>query len=139
VLFLPNEEEDMSSTAEPARSARAPHLAFGAWGEEVAARHLLATGMVVLDRNWRCEAGEIDLVLRDGHDLVICEVKTRRSEVAGTPHEAVDARRVARLRRAGLAWLREHSARPREVRVDMVAVLAPRRGPVQLEHVRGIG
>lgn len=117
----------------------APHLALGAWGEDVAARHLVAAGMVLLARNWRSPAGEVDLLLRDGHDLVLCEVKTRTSALGGAPHEAVDERRVARVRRAGLDWLREHAARPREVRVDLVAVLAPRRGPVTVDHVRGIG
>lgn len=117
----------------------APHLSLGAWGEEMAARHLVAGGMVLLDRNWRCEAGEIDLVLREGDDLVVCEVKTRSSEVGGTPHEAVDARKVARLRRLAALWLASHPARPRDVRLDLVAVMRPRRGEMRLEHVRGIG
>ena len=64
--------------------------ALGAYGETLAARHLVGQGMVLLDRNWRCEAGEIDLVLRDGDVLVVCEVKTRSSLRYGTPHEAVD-------------------------------------------------
>ncbi|MGN0062939.1 MAG: YraN family protein [Nocardioides sp.] len=117
----------------------APHLSLGAWGEEMAARHLVAAGMVLLDRNWRCDAGEIDLVLRDGDDLVVCEVKTRSSSVGGSPHEAVDERKVARLRRLAARWLAVHQARPREVRLDMVAVMRPRRGEMSLEHVRGIG
>ena len=117
----------------------APHIALGAWGEQLAAQHLVTAGMVVLARNWRSPAGEVDLVLRDGADLVLCEVKTRTSLTAGFPHEAVDQRRVARVRRAGLDWLREHAARPRDVRVDLVAVLAPRHGAVSVEHVRGIG
>ena len=52
-------------------------LATGGYGEASAARYLVELGMVVLDRNWRCELGEVDLVLRDGPVLVICEVKTR--------------------------------------------------------------
>lgn len=51
--------------------------ALGAYGEALAARHLVEQGMVLLDRNWRCDAGEIDLVLRDGEVLVVCEVNTR--------------------------------------------------------------
>ena len=65
--------------------------ALGAHGEALAARHLVQRGMVVLDRNWRCPDGEIDLVLRDGPVLVVCEVKTRRSTAYGTPLEAVTA------------------------------------------------
>ena len=53
--------------------------AVGAYGERVAAEHLVAAGLVLLDRNWRCTDGELDIVARDGADtLVICEVKTRR-------------------------------------------------------------
>ena len=56
----------------------AQRQALGGYGERVAERHLVGLGLVVLDRNWRCEDGEIDLVLRDGTVLVVCEVKTRR-------------------------------------------------------------
>jgi magnesium chelatase family protein len=63
--------------------------ALGRYGESVAARRLVADGMVLLDRNWRCELGEIDLVLRDGPVLVVCEVKTRSSDDFGSPLEAV--------------------------------------------------
>lgn len=112
---------------------------LGRRGEELAARHLAGLGMVVLDRNWRCEAGEIDLVLRDGRVLVICEVKTRTSTAYGTPLEAVDQRKADRLRRLGARWLLSHSCHPDDVRVDLVGVLAPRGGPVEVEHVRAVG
>jgi putative endonuclease len=59
----------------------AQRQALGAYGERVAASHLAGQGMVVLDRNWHCELGELDLVLRDGGVLVACEVKTRSSGV----------------------------------------------------------
>ena len=95
--------------------------------------------MVVLDRNWRCDAGEIDLVLRDGPVLVVCEVKTRSSVTCGTPHEAVDDAKLARLRRLAVRWMLDHGVRVPDVRVDLVAVLRPRRGPAVVEHVRGIG
>lgn len=113
---------------------------LGAYGEALAERHLAAAGMVLLDRNWRCDAGEIDLVLRDGHTLVICEVKTRSSDRFGSPHEAVTPVKAQRLRRLAARWLAVHdNVRPQDVRVDMVAVLRPRRGPSVVEHVRGIG
>ena len=67
------------------------HQALGRYGEALAARHLVERGMVVLDRNWRCPLGEIDLVLRDGDTLVVCEVKTRTSHDYGSPHEALTA------------------------------------------------
>jgi putative endonuclease len=113
-------------------------IALGRYGETLAARHLSETGMVVLDRNWRCSAGEIDLVLRDGATLVICEVKTRTTLDYGTPHEAVTADKVARMRRLAAAWLADHAVSPADVRLDLVAVLRPPRGASVVEHVRGL-
>ncbi|MCD4524785.1 YraN family protein [Nocardioides sp. cx-173] len=113
--------------------------ALGAYGEAVAARHLVAAGLVLLDRNWRCEEGEIDLVLRDGSVLVVGEVKTRTSEVCGSAHEAVSQAKLDRLRRLGLRWAEDHGVHPPETRVDLVAVLRPPRGAAVVDHVRGIG
>ncbi len=112
---------------------------LGAWGESVAARHLSRQGMILLDRNWRCDAGEIDLVLRDGRVLVVCEVKTRRTEAFGPPVAAVDAEKVARLRRLAARWLQAHQAQPDDVRIDVVGVLAPHDAAVQVVHVAGVG
>ncbi|MFL6002869.1 MAG: YraN family protein [Nocardioides sp.] len=113
--------------------------ALGDYGERVAARHLTEQGMVVLDRNWRCDEGELDLVLRDGSALVGCEVKTRTSLSHGSPHEAVTDAKLVRLQRLMQRWMRENDVYPAETRVDLVAVLRPMRGPALLEHVRGIG
>ena len=112
---------------------------LGAWGETIAARHLARQGMILLDRNWRCDAGEIDLVLRDGRVLVVCEVKTRRTEAFGPPVAAVDEVKVARLRRLAARWLHAHQAQPDDVRIDVVGVLAPHDGEVEVEHVVGVG
>jgi putative endonuclease len=112
--------------------------ALGQYGERVAARHLSDQGMVVLDRNWRCEAGEIDLVLRDGDVLVVCEVKTRASDACGTPHEAVTPDKLERLQRLALLWADTHEVRPTEVRIDLVAVHRPPRGAALVEHVPGL-
>jgi putative endonuclease len=112
--------------------------AVGAYGERVAVRHLEDAGMVVLDRNWRCRDGEIDVVARDGQTLVFCEVKTRRGTGYGTPAEAVVPSKVRRLRRLGLRWLTESGLRPPELRFDVVAVLTSRRGAAQVEHLRGV-
>jgi putative endonuclease len=110
--------------------------AVGAYGERLAERHLTAQWLVVLDRNWRCGDGEVDLVLRDGDDLVFCEVKTRRSTLFGTPAEAVRPAKVRRLRRLAARWLAEHTVRPREIRFDVVAVLPQDRGAPVVQHTR---
>lgn len=112
---------------------------IGRYGETLAARELTRNGMVLLERNWRTSSGEIDLLLREGDVLVVCEVKTRTSDACGLPHEAVDEEKVARLRRVADEWLALHAADPREVRVDLVAVTRPPKGASTLEHVRGIG
>jgi putative endonuclease len=111
--------------------------AVGAYGERLAVRHLREAGLVLLDRNWRSRHGEIDIVARDGDVLVFCEVKTRRGPGFGSPAEAVDGRKVARLRRLAAEWLAQSRVRPREVRFDVVCVLTPHRGSPTVEHVRG--
>ncbi|GAB6987372.1 YraN family protein [Nocardioides pyridinolyticus] len=120
-------------------AAAAIKQALGAYGETLAARHLTGQGMVLLERNWRCEAGEIDLVLRDGDVLVVCEVKTRSSVRYGTPHEAVTDIKVARLRRLAVRWVEERGVAVRDIRIDLVGIVRPRRGASLLDHVRGIG
>ncbi|MGC4109104.1 MAG: YraN family protein [Nocardioides sp.] len=112
--------------------------ALGRYGERVAARHLVGLGMTLLDRNWRCDVGEIDLVLRDGDVLVVCEVKTRASEACGSPHEAVTEEKFARLKQLGVRWAEAHGVRPAETRIDLVAVYARPRGAALLEHVPGL-
>jgi putative endonuclease len=111
----------------------------GSYGERVAAQRLVERGMVLVDRNWRCDLGEVDLVLRDGDVLVFCEVKTRSSTAFGHPLEAVSPAKGARLRRLAARWLAEHDLRPRDVRIDLVGVLLAERGAAVVEHVQGVG
>lgn len=110
--------------------------AVGAYGENVAARHLQEQGLVILDRNWRCADGEVDLVLRDGDDIVFCEVKTRLGDRFGPPSAAVTQHKVRKLRHLALRWLSEAGIRPREIRFDVVEVL-PRAGSAsRITHIR---
>ena len=117
----------------------AQRRAMGEYGEDLAARHLVADGMVVLDRNWRCPEGELDLVLRDGPVVVVCEVKTRRDASFGTPLEAVTAAKLGRLRRLAARWLREHGVSTRDVRIDLVGIDLSLPADQRLDHVRGVG
>ena len=77
--------------------------ALGAYGEQVAAAHLVAAGMTVLERNWRCPLGEIDIVARDGDALVVCEVKTRSVDRARAPARGGHGAQGGRLRRLAAA------------------------------------
>lgn len=112
--------------------------ALGAYGERLAVDRLVAAGMSILDRNWRCRDGEIDIVARDGDALVVCEVKTRSGVQFGSPLEAVTPEKAARLRRLAAGWLAAHEVHPASVRIDVVAVVRPARGPAEVEHVRGV-
>jgi putative endonuclease len=102
--------------------------AVGAYGERVAARLLTQAGMLVLDRNWRRAAGELDIVASDGPVVIFCEVKTRRGGGCGSPAEAVNRSKVNRLRRLAAQWLAEHPEVRGPVRFDVVSVWPQRRG-----------
>lgn len=112
--------------------------AVGAYGERVAERFLVASGLVVLERNWRCALGEIDIVARDGDCLVICEVKTRTTSTFGHPVEAVTRAKARRLRLLALEWVKVRGVRPPEIRVDVVAVLRSSQGAAQVSHLRAV-
>ncbi|MCZ2524386.1 YraN family protein [Streptomyces sp. NPDC059506] len=115
-----------------------PRTALGRYGEDVAARLLADAGMTVLARNWRCREGEVDIVARDGDALVVCEVKTRTENSFQHPLAAVDRAKAERLRRLAERWTAEHGGPPPGgVRLDLVAVVLPRRGAARAEHVRG--
>ena len=93
------------------------------------ARWYADAGYRVLDRNWRCREGELDVVVARGPVLVFCEVKTRRTTAFGVPAEAVTATKQRRLRTLAMRWLDEHpGARARTLRFDVASVLAPRDG-----------
>ncbi|HEX5739971.1 MAG TPA: YraN family protein [Pilimelia sp.] len=109
----------------------------GQHGERLAAAYLTRAGMVIVDRNWRCRDGELDLVARDGPAVVFVEVKTRRGVGFGTPAAAVDAPKAARLRRLATRYLRHAGLRPPVVRFDVVAILLDRRGQAQVDHRAG--
>ena len=111
---------------------------LGAYGEEVAARLLDASGLEILDRNWRCAEGELDVVARDGVALVVCEVKTRSGSGFGSPLDAVTPAKAVRLRRLARCWLGEQRTWFDEIRFDAVSVLCSHGGDVSVEHVRGV-
>jgi putative endonuclease len=107
---------------------------LGRAGEDEAAAFYVRSGFEVLERNWRCDGGELDVVARRGSLIVFCEVKTRSSTMWGLPAEAVDRRKQARLRRLAGRWLADRGGRAREIRFDVVAV---ERGPsgLQVTHI----
>ncbi|WP_371479362.1 YraN family protein [Kitasatospora sp. NBC_00315] len=137
--------------------------ALGRYGEEVAARRLSADGLRILERNWRCVEGELDIVALDGETLAVCEVKTRSERSFQQPSEAIDTTKAERLRRLAERWLSERwplhfallaegiggpetatedplwptPAPPGGVRIDLVAVINRIKGAASVDHLRG--
>ncbi len=111
---------------------------LGTHGESIAAEWLERRGHRIVERNWRCARGEIDIVARDGDTLVFIEVKTRAGGTTGHPFEAITDTKVRRLRQLVPAWFAEHSdVSARSVRIDAVAVHVD--GPrTVVEHVEGV-
>ncbi len=112
---------------------------LGRCGEQAAVEYLERAGLRILDRNWRCTEGEIDIVAAERQVLVICEVKTRSSAQYGSPFEAITRSKRARLRRLAVRWLVAHGVLFDEVRIDVIGLVRDKSGHYQLEHVRGVG
>lgn len=112
---------------------------LGRHGEQAAVDYLERAGLRILDRNWRCAEGEIDIVAAERRVLVICEVKTRSGTRFGTPLEAITRSKRARLRRLAIRWLVAHGVLFDEVRIDVIGLLRDRAGHYQVQHVRGVG
>ena len=109
---------------------------LGSLGENIAVTYLTDAGLRVLDRNWRCREGELDVVARDGDALVFCEVKTRRGVGFGHPVEAVTHVKQRRLRTLAQRWLAAHDEHAPELRFDVVGVLVRPSSPALVTHLR---
>jgi putative endonuclease len=111
----------------------------GRSGEQAAAEYLESVGLRILDRNWRCAEGEIDIVAVERHVLVVCEVKARTGTRYGSPLEAVGRAKRARLRRLAVGWINAHGVRFDQVRIDVVGLVYEGTGGFTIEHIRGVG
>jgi putative endonuclease len=114
-----------------------PRTKLGATGEALARRHLEAQGLEWLTSNWRCSAGEIDLVMRDGDELVFVEVKLRRGEMAGRAEESISPAKGKKLLAAGGWYVAAHPEVSDPIwRIDLVAITLDRTGRVErVSHV----
>jgi putative endonuclease len=106
-------------------------------GEDAAAAYLERIGMSIEARNWRCQSGEVDIIARDEAEIVFVEVKTRRSERAGTAEEAVSSAKQRRVSRLAQAYMRE-TGEPATaaVRFDVVAIKVLSADRALLRHYR---
>jgi len=114
-------------------------LILGREGEQAAVDYLGGKGFQILDRNWRCADGELDIVARERQVFVAVEVKTRSDDRFGTPLEAVGRTKVRRLRRLAVGWLVAHGVRYDQVRIDVVGLVHEGTGGFTITHIRGVG
>jgi putative endonuclease len=112
---------------------------LGREGEQAAVGYLESRGFQILDRNWRCADGEIDIVASDRGTFVVCEVKTRSGTRFGTPFDAVGQAKRRRLRRLAAQWLAAHGSRFDRIRIDVVGLLRDGADGFTIEHVQGVG
>ena len=111
---------------------------LGAFGERVAAHRLEAAGLEIVARNVRTSSGEIDLVARDGEDVVFVEVRTRRAD-PGTAAESLDTRKLQRMWRCAMEYCEETGLDPECVRIDLVSLdIGGRDAVAHIEHFRGL-
>jgi putative endonuclease len=120
-------------------AARPPKKVLGGLGEDLAVEVLKGTGMKILDRNWRGQGGEIDIVAQEADGtLVVAEVKTRSGTGYGYPTVAVTQAKFARLRRLAAQWLAAHPIARSDVRIDVIGlIVSPEGVAMVIDHVKG--
>ncbi|MBS1698125.1 MAG: YraN family protein [Actinobacteria bacterium] len=113
---------------------------LGRAGEDRATAHLTRLGYRILDRNWRCDQGELDIVAQRAGTLSFVEVKTRRTLDYGHPFEAIDERKRQRLWRLAHAWVREHpmTSRGCALRLEAIGIVGTDPAVGSLEHLRDL-
>nr|WP_321406085.1 YraN family protein [uncultured Carboxylicivirga sp.] len=112
----------------------ADHNELGKVGEEVAARYLAERGFVIVERNWRYNKKELDLIAYDDNQLVIIEVKTRTSDGWEHPKEAITTSKIRFIVEATEAYIIENDIE-NEVRFDVVTVI-PDNGDWEIEYLK---
>lgn len=116
---------------------------IGVRGEDLACAELERQGMRILERNWRCRIGEIDIVAAEGGasglTLVFCEVKCRSGLGFGHPLEAITYTKMRTLRQLAALWMREHRIKASRIRLDAIGVVLVSGQEPSLIHVRAVG
>lgn len=110
----------------------------GTKGEQIALSFLLGLGYRLVEKNFRCRSGEIDLIVLDGPALVFVEVKARHGTGFGLPQEAVGPAKQARIRRLAQYFLQVRARDEQEFRFDVVAIAFSSGGIPRIEHLKGV-
>lgn len=109
---------------------------IGTRGEAAAAAYLERIGLTVIERNWRCARGEVDIIALDGDTIVLCEVKTRTTVSRGTPEDAVSPAKQQKIIRSAETYLLTSGAAPCPVRFDVIAIRVLSEDRALLRHHR---
>lgn len=112
-------------------------MEFGYWGEELAEKYLKKKGYRIVERNFRCKLGEIDIIALYGTELVFVEVKTRNSLKYGLPCESVTATKIRHLKRIAVYYMAMSVSRYRDARIDVIEILI-KDGKPYLHHIENI-
>ncbi len=109
---------------------------LGIHGERTAEKHLMGLGYRILARNWRWRKGELDLVAKQGEEIVFVEVKARRSQTYGLPEESITRSKQQKLIQTATAYLSSENRHDAEWRIDVIAIEMEQDGSViRLEHI----
>lgn len=111
-------------------------LALGAYGEEVAAVYLREQGYTLIERNFRCPLGEIDIIAKKRHDLIFVEVKTRRSTLFGLPQDAVGRQKQRQIIRSAQWYLKSPGVSRHHPRFDVIAILVRPGQMPEINHIQ---
>ncbi len=115
----------------------AAEMKLGRWGEDIAEKYLKKKGYLIVERNFRCRLGEIDIIARDGADLVFVEVKTRQNQSYGLPCEAINAAKVRHIKRTAVYYMTGCAMEYQDVRLDVIEILT-QEGKTYLHHIENI-
>jgi putative endonuclease len=108
---------------------------FGQWGENLAGDFLSGQDYEILERNYRTEHGEVDLIAQKGKTIVFVEVKTRSSDSFGFPEEAVTEIKQAHMIAAATNYLAEHPEHDGDWRIDVIAIRKRHAGEIaEIKH-----
>jgi putative endonuclease len=109
---------------------------LGERGEEIATAYLKGRRFTIVERNYRCKGGEVDIIAREGKTLVFIEVKTRRNLSFGPPQLAVTCFKQRQISKAALTWLAKNKLHDSSARFDVIAILIPDHEVPVIDHIR---
>ncbi|MEO0091118.1 MAG: YraN family protein [candidate division WOR-3 bacterium] len=108
-------------------------LKLGKQGELLAEKYLRNLGFKILDKNYRCPLGEIDIIAQDKNTIVFVEVKTRRSDFLAEPFESIGRKKQMKLRDLAEYYLAQKGYEDYEIRFDVLSIISSKQ---KIEHIR---